>query len=330
MNIVRRALLGTIGALALTTTLAPSAWAQAREVRIASHVGELAPLIAQANLFAEKVNERLPGQFDFKIFPGGQLGKESALIDNVQLGSLEMAIVASGVMKLDSKLGVFDIPFLFDDRDHVRRAMKAGLEEKIAERIESEAGVEVLGIYENGFRHVINAKKPIETPADMDGMKTRISGGKFRQGVFEAMGAVPTKVAWGETFTAMQTGVVDGAEAAAYGFYGKKMYEVQDYLSLTGHVYTPSFLLASQDFMSSLTDEQRKVFEEVGREITDASYEKAAELETRYLDEMKAKLKVNEVDLPAFQKATEGVSKSYTDKNGDEYLKIVEETRSAS
>ena len=315
------------GAAAIVST---AAFAEAKVVRIASHVGELAPLIAQANMFAEKVEERLPGEFDFQVFPGGQLGKESALIDNIQLGSLEMAIVASGVMKLDSKLGVFDIPFLFDDREHVKRAMEAGLEDQIRERIEEVAGIEVIGVYENGFRHVINSAKPIETPADMEGMKTRISGGKFRQDVFASMGAVPTKVAWGETFTAMQTGVVDGAEAAAYGFYGQKMHEVQDYLSLTSHVYTPSFLLASEDFMASLTDEQRQVFEEIGREITSMAYSNAAELEAKYLDEMRAALSVNEVDLPAFQEATASVKDGYVEKNGDDYLKIVEETRAGS
>ena len=241
-----------------------------------------------------------------------------------------MAIVASGVLKLDSKLGVFDIPFLFNDREHVKRAMAAGLEEQIEERVEAEAGLEVLGIYENGFRHVINGKQSITTPADMDGMKIRVSGGKFRQDVFASLGAVPTKVAWGETFAAMQTGVVDGAEAAIYGFYGKKMYEVQKNLSLTSHVYTPSFLLASEDFMGRLTEEQRTVFEEVGKAITAEAYDEAAALETQYLDDMKAKLEVNETDGLAFQEATAGVSKSYVDKNGDDFLKIIDETRNAS
>lgn len=317
-------------ASAATIVMTASAFAQAKTVRIASHVGELAPLIAQANLFAERVNERLPGEFDFQVFPGGQLGNESAIIENIQLGSLEMAVVASGVLKLDSKLGVFDIPFLFDDRAHVQRAMAAGLEDQIESRVEDAAGIEVLGIYENGFRHVMNSAGAIETPADMDGKKIRVSGGKFRQDVFASMGAVPTKVSWGETFAAMQTGVVDGAEAAAYGFYGQKMYEVQDYMSLTSHVYTPSFLLASEDFMGSLTDEQRTVFEEVGAEITEASYAEAAEMESRYLDEMRERLSVNEVDLPAFQTATEGVAQSYIDKNGEDFLTIVNETRSGS
>ncbi len=315
----------TIGVL--STAAAGTAMAEPREVAIASHVSDLSPLHAQSVLFAEKVDARLPGQFTFNIYPNGQLGKESALIDNLQLGTMEMINVASGVLKLDGKLGLFDLPWLFDDRDHVRRAMASGLEEAVRDRIEEVASVKVVGVYENGFRHVMNSSKPIVTPADMDGMKVRISGGTFRQDVFASMGAVPTKVSWGETFTAMQMGVVDGAEAAAYGFYGQKMYEVQKYLSLTKHVYTPSFLMASESFWNSLTDEQKTVFADVGREITEESYDKAAAMEAQYIEDMGKTLAVNDIDLAAFQAKVSGVSATYTDQYGTDWLELVDKAR---
>jgi TRAP-type transport system periplasmic protein len=297
-----------------------------RDVRIASHVSELSPLHMQSQMFAAEINKRLPGQFNFKLFPGGQLGKEKALINNVRAGSLEMINVASSVLKLDKKLGIFDLPWLFTDRDHVKRAMMGKLGAEVAARIEKQ-GVVVIGMYENGFRHVINKMRAIKTPADIKGMKIRISGGKFRQGVFASMGAIPTKVAWGEAFTAMQTGVVDGAEAAAYGFYEQKHYEVQKFLCLTSHVYTPSFMLASKSFWGSLSAEQQKVFKAVGQEITAAAYDKSAALEKKYFGIMKTKLAINAVDLPAFQKATRPVYKSYIDSQGDDWVKLVEATR---
>ena len=120
--------------------------------------------------------------------------------------------------------------------------------------------------------------------------------------------------------------MVDGAEAAAYGFYEQKYYEVATHLSATRHVYTPSFLLASNTLYNSLTDEQKKVFAEVGRAITDAAYAKSSELETRYLTEMKTKLEVNDVDLPAFQKATESAYADYISSQGEDYLKFVRDT----
>ena len=157
----------------------------------------------------------------------------------------------------------------------------------------------------------------------MDGLKIRISGGKFRQGVFQQIGATPQSVPWGETFTALQSGVVDGAEAATYGFYEQKHFEVAKYMSLTSHVYTPSFLLASDAFFDSLTAEQQQVFSEVGRSITDAAYETSAALETKYLAEMRDLLEVNDVDLPAFQAATASSYEDYVGKHGDAFLMII-------
>ena len=323
---IRSLAVGSLAALALVshTVVADAA---PREVRIASHVSALSPLHQQSQMFADEIEKRLPGQFAFTLYPGGQLGKEKALITNVKAGSLEMINVASGVMKLDKKLGVFDLPWLFSGRDHVRKTMGGALGQQVTERLESKAGVVVVGIYENGFRHVLNKERAVETPGDLKGLKIRISGGKFRQGVFQQMGATPQKVAWKETFTALQTGVVDGAEAATYGFYEQKQYEVAKHLSLTGHVYTPSFLVASKAFWESLTDEQRTVFKEVGAQITDQAYEAAEALEAKYFAEMKQHVAINEVDLSAFQAATRKSYDDYVKSQGDDWLKLVEAAR---
>ena len=325
MKPLHLALLAGVAVLASTTIVA----AEPREVRVASHVSALSPLHQQSQIFAGEIKRRLPGQFSFALFPGGQLGKEKALITNVKAGSIEMINVASGVMKLDKKLGLFDLPWLFKDRAHVQRAMEAGLEDAVRAHTEQVAGVKVIGIYENGFRHVINSKRAVATPGDFEGLKIRISGGKFRQGVFQQMGATPQKVSWKETFTALQTGVVDGAEAATYGFYEQKHFEVATHLSLTGHVYTPSFLLASKPFWDSLTEEQQAAFDAVGREITPKAYHNAASLETTYFDEMKSKLSINEVDLAAFQKATAQSYDDYVASHGKDWLEIVRRTESA-
>lgn len=317
----------SLAAIFVTVLLAAGALAaEPREIRIASHVSALSPLHAQSEMFAAEIEKRLPGQFDFKLFPGGQLGKESALITNVKADAIEMINVASGVTKLDKALGIFDLPWLFDDRAHVIRAMAGPLGQQVTAAIEGQ-GFEVVGIYENGFRHVINGVRPVVKPGDLKGLKIRISGGKFRQKVFQSMGATPQKVAWGETFTALQTGVVDGAEAATYGFYEQKHHEVAKHLSLTRHVYTPSFLLASKGFFDSLTLEQQAVFNDVGAAITAAAYAKSAELETAYFAEMKQRAQINDVDLPAFQAATKGVYDSYRQSQGDAWLKLVEAAR---
>jgi tripartite ATP-independent transporter DctP family solute receptor len=319
----------TLATLLATTTFfhAPAADAEPREVRIASHVSALSPLHQQSTMFAEEIEKRLPGQFEFKLYPGGQLGKEKALVTNVKAGSIEMINVASGVMKLDKKLGLFDLPWLFTDREHVQRAMSGPLGQQVKARVEEKANVVVLGIYENGFRHVLNKVRAVSNPEDFKGLKIRVSGGKFRQNVFQQMGATPQKVAWTETFTALQTGVVDGAEAATYGFYEQKQYEAAKFLSLTSHVYTPSFLISSTAFWNSLTDEQKKVFAEVGQEITQKAYDGAAELEAKYFQDMKQFVEINDVDLNAFQDATRSSYDDYIKSQGDDWLKLVEDVK---
>ena len=300
--------------------------AGAKEVRIASHVSELSPLHAQSVLFVQEVEKRLPGQFEFKIYPSAQLGKESALIQNVRAGSLEMINVASGVVKLDRKLGIFDLPWLFTDRAHVIRTMSGPLGNEVKNLIESK-NVKVIGIYENGFRHVLNTKRSITDTNSIRGLKLRISGGSFRRGVFSKLGVQPQSVAWKETFTALQTGVVDGVEAAAYGFYEQKQYEVSKFMSLTSHVYTPSFLLASNAFWHSLNPEQQKVFTQVGKIIESPSYVEAEKLENKYLNEMAKFITINKVDLTDFQQKTKDSYAKYIKSSGDSWIKLVQDAQ---
>ncbi|MBR9885795.1 MAG: TRAP transporter substrate-binding protein [Oceanospirillales bacterium] len=314
-------------AASLATLISVGAHADPIKVRVASHVSEYSPLKQQYDLFTAEVEKRLPGQFDFHFYPSGQIGNESALITNVKAGSIEMVAVASGVMKLDKKLGIFDLPWLFDNREHVRKAMSGPFGEAIKQRVEDKANVKVVGIYENGFRHILNKVRPVKTIDDLAGMKIRVSGGKFRAKVFSDLGVLPQKVAWTETFTALQTGVVDGAEAATYGFYEQKQHEVGGYLSLTSHVYTPSFMLASNSFWGSLSDEQKQVFTEVGQAITGATYDAAADLEKGYLAEMSEQIEVNEVDLKPFQEATRATHDEYLEEFGTEWMDMINAAR---
>jgi TRAP-type C4-dicarboxylate transport system substrate-binding protein len=157
----------------------------------------------------------------------------------------------------------------------------------------------------------------------MKGLRIRISGGKFRRDLFASFGANPTPTAWKETYTAIQTGVLDGVETATYALYDGKMYEVLPYMSLTNHVYTPSFLLTSKKFWGGLTSEQKKVFKDVGAEIRGAAYEFAAKLEGETLGKMKKHSKVNEIDFKAYQAATGHLYSQHVEAQGDKWLNLV-------
>ena len=310
-------------ALAAAIAFAGLAPAAAKDVRIASHVSETSPLYATAQMFADRIGKEFPNDFSFKFYPNSQLGKEKALIDNVRLGSLEMAMVASGVLALDNKLGVFDLPWLFTDRAHVQRAMSGPFGEAVTKRLEEQQGFIVLGMYENGFRHVVNTKRPINKPEDFKGLKIRVTGSKFKRDGFTAMGADPVPIAWEETFTALQQGVVDGAEAALYGFYEAKLFEVAKYVSLVNHTYSPSFLLVSKNFWQSLTDEQRKTFRRVAGEMTADAYKAAADLDQSFLEKMKTAATINEVDPKPFQEKAQSVYQAYAKEYGPDWVDLV-------
>ena len=297
--------------------------ALAKDVRIASHVSETSPLYATAQMFAERLGKAFPSEFNFKFYPNSQLGKEKALIDNIRLGSLEMAMVAGGVLALDNKLGLFDLPWLFTDREHVKRAMNGPLGVEVKKRLEEKQGFIVLGIYENGFRHVVNTKRPITMPEDLSGLKIRVTGSKFKLDGFSAMGADPVPISWEETFTALQQGVVDGVEAALYGFYEAKLYEVTKHLSLVNHTYSPSFLLVSKSFWGGLTDEQRAIYLKVATEMFDDAYKAAADLDKGFLDKMQDKIAVNAVNPKPFQAKAESVYQAYIKEYGPEWVEFV-------
>lgn len=308
--------------LALTAALAFAAALPAhaqKVVRIAYVTAENSPQDTQARLFAEAIERALPGEFEFRFFPSGQLGSEQATLESLQLGSLEMANLVTPVVEADPKLGIFDLPWLFRDRDHVQKVISGDLRTEILQSAESATRTKVLGIYENGFRHVLSPKE-IKEPADLKGMKIRLPGGQVRQEVFRMLGANPTPINWSEVYTAMQTGVVDGAEAAIYGFAEAKLYQVAKHLSLTSHNYAPSFLLASNNFWSGLTEAQQQAFVKAAEDITAATFEAAARNEQTALDEIQTEAEVNTVDFDAFQNAVAPIYSNYTATYGSAWL----------
>ena len=137
--------------------------------------------------------------------------------------------------------GVFEMPYLVKDRKHMQRIEKELFWSKIEPEAEKK-GLKVLAVWENGYRHITNNKHPINVPADLKGIKLRVPEGKWRVKMFQAYGANPCPMKFSEVFTALQTGVMDGQENPFTQIYSAKFHEVQKYLSLTGHVYTPAYV----------------------------------------------------------------------------------------
>ncbi|MEO6985292.1 MAG: TRAP transporter substrate-binding protein [Paralcaligenes sp.] len=295
-------------------------------VRIAYVTSELSPQHNQSKRFAELVDKKLPGHFKFQLYPNGQLGTEKSELEQIQLGDLDMANLVTPITEADRRMEIFDLPFLFKDRDHARRALTPELRKEMAESVEKRIGAVVLGIYENGFRDVISRRKIVE-PSDMKGLKIRLSGGRLRQDLFKSFGANPTPIDWTEVYTALQTGVVDGAEAAIYGFYEAHLYRIMPHISLTNHAYGSSYLVVSKPFWQKLTPEEQKVFREAGVSLIDWSFNFSQANEQKQLEEMKKYTEVNSVDFEAFHKVALPIYKQYTSKYGDKWVKMINEAR---
>jgi len=206
---------------------------------------------------------------------------------------------------------VFEMPYLVKDRAHMGRIEKDVFWPKLAPEAEKK-GLKVLAVWENGYRQITNNKRPINVPADLQGIKLRVPEGKWRLKMFQAYGANPSPMKFSELFTALQTGVMDGQENPFTQIYSAKLQEVQKYLSLSGHVYTPAYLTVGSRHWNSLPADVRKVLEDTAKETQAFVYETAAKAETDLLGKLKqAGMQVNDVDKDAFVAASKPIYEEF-------------------
>lgn len=271
-----------------------------RELKF-GHVGEPGSLFAQsADEFARRANERLPEGWEVVTYGSSQLGGDELLLQKIKLGTVDFALPSTIMSSQVDAFGLFEMPYLVRDREHMR-AIEDEVVWPLLEPLAEEAGYRILAVWENGFRHVTNNRQPIEVPADLSGIKLRTPSGVWRLKLFQALGANPTPMALSEVFIALQTGVIDGQENPLAQIWGSKLYEVQDYLSLTGHVYTPAYVVTSPARWDALPDDVRAILEEEARATQAYVYETAAHLDSDLLERIRAEgVEVNDPDPQPF------------------------------
>jgi len=297
-------------AAVLATACCLPAYAQI-ELKL-GHVGEPGSLIgAAADEFAKRANARLGGKFKVTVYGSSQLGGDKEMLQKLKLGTIDM-VEPSTVMSSEADIfGVFEMPYLVKSREHMQKIEKALFWSKIEPAAQAK-GIKVLAVWENGFRHITNNKHPINTPADLKGIKLRVPEGKWRVKMFQAYGANPSPMKYSEVFTALQTGVMDGQENPFAQIASAKFYEVQKYLSLTGHVYTPAYLVASTKKWATLPADVRNVLEQTAKETQAFVYEKAVKDDEELLVKMKAAgIQVNNANKDAFIAASKPVYQEF-------------------
>jgi TRAP-type transport system periplasmic protein len=304
---MRRVISTAVAALALAAT----AHAQV-EIKF-GHVGEPGSLFAKsAEEFAKQANAKLGGKAKVVVHGSSQLGGDKELLQKLKLGTVEMAL-PSTVMSSESDLfGVFEMPYLVKDRPHMQRIEKEIFWSKLAPEVEKK-GLKIIAVWENGYRHITNSRRPINTPDDLKGIKLRVPEGKWRVKMFQTYGANPSPMKFSEVFTALQTGVMDGQENPFAQIYSGKFQEVQKFLSLTGHVYTPAYVTVGAKKWASLPPDVQKTLEDLARASQAFVYRTAEADEGDLLGKIKsAGVQVNQPNKDAFIAASRPVYEEYS------------------
>ena len=264
-----------------------------------------------ADEYAKRANAKLGAKAKVVVYGSSQLGSDEEMIQKLKLGTIDMAVPSTVMSSQVDLFGVFEMPYLVKDRAHMMRIEKELFWSKLAPEAEKK-GLRVLAVWENGFRQITNSKRPIRTPADLAGIKLRVPGGKWRVKMFQAYGANPSPMKFSEVFTALQTGVMDGEENPFTQIYSAKFQEVQKYLSLTGHVYTPAYLTVGRTKWESIPADVRKVLEDTAKETQAYVYDVAAKDDDDLLGKLKAAgMQVNEADKDAFIAASKPIYEEF-------------------
>jgi tripartite ATP-independent transporter DctP family solute receptor len=275
--------------------------------------------------FTQRANEKLGDKATVKLFDSAQLGKDKELMQKLKLGTVHIALPSSIMSSVTDEFGVFDMPFIVQDRDHLAKIETEVFWPSIAPAAETK-GYKVLALWENGIRHITNNKRPINTPADLEGIKLRTPKSKWRVNMFTQWGANPTPMSFSEVFVAMQTGVIDGQENPYTNIWSAKFQEVQKFLSVTGHVYTPAYPTMGKTVYDEMDPEIRQVLEDTAREVTQWARETgAADDQTLRGQLAEAGMQVNEADRGAFVEASTAVYDQYESEfpEGGELVKKV-------
>ena len=239
--------------------------------------------------FSKEVEKRTQGRYKIQPFYSGSLGGERESIEAVQLGTQELTFSSSGpVPNFVPEARILDIPFLFRDKAHARAVLDGPIGQDMLAKFEPK-GFKALAWGENGVRHMTNSKRAVNSPDDLKGLKMRTMENPVHIAAYKGFGIVPTPMAFPEVFTALQQGTVDGQENPLSVIMAAKFDQVQKYLSLTGHVYSPGIFLMNKAAFDKLSAADKTAFLESAKEGAKANRARVDEDDAKGVAELKSK-----------------------------------------
>lgn len=275
--------------------------------------------------FQEQVAERTGGAVTVQIFPQGQLGNDAAMIDGTRAGIIDITMVGlnnfSGLMP---ESAAFTLPFMFPTRETAYAVLDGEVGQDVLAAF-GQHGLKGLGFPENGYRNMTNNRGPIRTPADVAGLQMRVNNSKALNDMFAALGANPQQIPVAELYTALETGVVDSQDHPIGVTLSFKFYEVQTYLSMTQHAYSPLAVAMNLEKFNSLTPEQQQIIMDVAAEAVDMQRALSIAKEDEMIAELEAAgMEVNrDVDGAAFQQMVKPVWDNFIAENGDTLVNAI-------
>ena len=312
---------------------ASMAWAGAKPIVLKFNTvvkSEGAPGSSSQQAFKEELEKRTNGNVKVEYYYSwGLANNTEAVVGGLQMRSFEVSDWGIGSFAEYSKAFLpLDMPYLITGTKKAHEVIRGELGQIMAERLKKDTGLRVLMINHLGFRHVTNSKRPITSPADLKGLKIRTQSNPLHLMGFKAFGASPTPMSFAELFTALQQGVVDGQENPIYNIFATKLYEVQEFLSLTGHLFSGGVFIMSEEYYQSLPVDVRVAIDESAVAAREAFVEEISASEKVWLAEIKKKTQVNELSdeqLLAFQKVAKTQWPQMAKSIGVDYFKKIQE-----
>ncbi len=314
----------SLTAFAAGASEAPAAEKPAVVIKISNGVNELHPSYLACKEFERIVESKLPGKYDVQVYANAQLGDDVRATEGVRMGTLEaVATSASPLTGLVTEFNVFDLPFIITSEKAADAIYDGPVGAKLGALLEPK-GIKLLAYYENGFRQLTNSVREVKSPEDLKGMKVRTMQNPIHLAAWKALGANPTPMAFSEVFTAMQQKTIDGQENPIPTIYLSKFFEVQKFVSLTGHVYGPHILLINKKLFDSFPAEDQKVIMAAAQES--AVWQRATnrKMNSEQVDALRKEGMTVTVlspdQLKVFQDATKSVYDEWIPKIGKELI----------
>jgi TRAP-type transport system periplasmic protein len=274
--------------------------------------------------FADLVKAKTNGRIEVQVAPSAQLGDDAAMVTAVRTGALDMTANSQGpVASVVAEYAAFGMPFMFSSAAQAFKILDGPLGKELADKT-ADKGMVVLGYWDNGIRHMTNSKRPINSVADMKGLKMRTPPDAVLVDIMQALGADAQQIKFSELYVALQQGVVDGQENPLVNIHASKLYEVQKHLALTSHMFQMTPFLMSKRSWDKLTAADRAAIQEAATDATSLQRKLSQEADDKLLSELKSKgVLVTTVDKSAFAKATDKVDDKWLATPIAPYLKKV-------